>query len=50
MKGAMVGLGTCEDQVIAAAQVFAYRRGGHGMWRADIVRTAGYAVALFDGG
>ena len=36
--------------VAAAAQVFADRRGCHGMWRADIVRTAGYALALADGG
>ena len=50
MKGAMVGFGPCEDQVTAAAQVFADRRRGHGMWRAGIVRTAEYALALFDGG
>ena len=46
MKGAMVGFGACEDQVTAATQVFANRRRGHGMWRADIVRAAGTIAAV----
>jgi hypothetical protein len=50
MKGAMVGFDASEDQLTAAAQVSADRWIGHGLWRAGIVRTAEYAVALPDGG
>jgi hypothetical protein len=39
-----------KDQLTAAAQVSADRWNGYGLWRAGIVRTAGYALALPDGG
>ena len=50
MKGAMVCFSACEDQLTAAAQVFADRWRGHGMWHTGILQAAEYALALPDGG